>query len=1002
MRPFRLAAPAAAIVAALLASCGWFKSAPPPAEGFTTADDVELILWAAEPDLINPTNMAIDERGRVWVTEAINYRRHLKEQPDLTDQGDRIVILEDTDNDGKADLRKVFDQSMELRAPLGIGVFGDKVYVSQSPDLWVYTKDENDNIVSKEKLLTGWGGYDHDHGLHAITFGHDGRLWFNSGDQGFDMTDKSGKRFVSSREGPYYAGTALNMNPDGTDFQVFAHNFRNPYELVMDSFGTIWQTDNDDDGNKWTRLNYVMEGGNFGYWGPGGKRWREDHGSHFHHELPGVVPDIARTGAGSPTGLVVYEGTLLPERYRGNLIHSEPGKRHVYSFLLRPDGAGYEMDDEETVSSDDPYWRPSDVAVSPDGAVFIADWYDPVVGGHNMKDSEKGRIYRLAPPDYLPRRKARLDLESEDGLRTAFRSPNPATHYRAWQELKLRGAEALPLLDEMWKGDDPVLAARSLWLIGLIGGEERAEIDEALRHSDANFRILGLRVGRLVKRDTIALVNPLLADSDPKVRRECALALQYLEGEAAVEPLVALARGYDGKDRWYLEAWAIGARGKEAPLAKALMADAGGSTFDPKLADLLWELNAPDALPYLTKAVNDASLSVPGRLSALRAIGDRTETQAAKAVAGLVGSQEPEIAAAAFDKLSRQLFSQWVELRKDPTIVAAVRRSFSDPKLQPAAIQLANDLGDPAYGANLMSIARDERASEETRARAIAAVGQTREARYLPALQQLADSGDALALRIAAMRGLASVSPQDLDARMEKLLLGDHPNDVRSEALRILGRNDEGLTRVLDLAEQDKLPAEVKSLATSMTHRSRDEAIVARAEKLLPAPKDKANKTLPANPYEIAYQTGDPEKGKEVFFATEGAKCSSCHSLDDAKELAGPNLTAIGSKYDKRGLLDSILNPSAGIAPEYYVYILDTTTPESPVIGVLAEDTPEQVVVRNEFGDEIRLKPEQITSRRKSNLSMMPEDIVNTMTEQELIDLLEYLSTLTAGESATD
>ena len=999
MRSYRFAA--ALSVACLASSCGLFKSAPPPAEGFTTAEGVELTLWAAEPDLVNPTNIAIDERGRIWVTEALNYRRHLKELEDVTDEGDRIVILEDTDGDGKADLRKVFDQSMDLRAPLGIGVFGNKVYVSQSPDLWVYTKDENDNIVSKEKLLTGWGGYDHDHGLHAITFGHDGRLWFNSGDQGFDVTDTSGNRFVSSREGPYYAGTALHMNEDGTDFTVYASNFRNPYELVMDSFGTIWQTDNDDDGNKWTRLNYVMEGGNFGYWGPGGRRWREDHGSHFHHELPGVVPDIARTGAGSPTGLVIYEGDLLPERYRGNLIHSEPGKRHVFSFFLRPEGAGYDMDDEETVSADDPNWRPSDVAVAPDGSVFIADWYDPVVGGHNMKDTEKGRIYRLAPPGYLPE-KARFDLESDEGLRAAFRSPNPATHYRAWQELKLRGADALPLLEEMWAGDDPVLRARSLWLIGLIGGKERTEIDEALGHTDAKFRILGLRVARLAGRTVTPLVQPLLADSDPKVRRECALALQYVEGPEVLESLTTLAKGYDGRDRWYLEAWAIGARGKEAALATALMAEMGGDGFDAKLADFLWELKAPGALPYLTKAVNDESSSVADRLRALRAIGDRPERQAANLFARLATSEEPRIAAAAFDKLSRQLFSEWFPMRRDALTVNAIRRAIANPNLQAAAIQLADDLGDRMYGPNLMAVAGDESVKEENRAAAIAALGQTRDARYVPTLQQIADAGATQQLRVAAMRGLANARPEDLDDRMEKLLFEDNPNDIRSEALRILGRNDLGLNRILDIAEGNQLPEQVKSLATSLVHRSRDEEIVARAETVLPMPKDKANNTLPANPYEIVNRTGDVEKGKLVFNATDGPKCSSCHSLDDAKELAGPNLTAIGSKYDKRGLLDSILNPSAGIAPEYYVYILDTTSDAGLVVGVLAEDTPEQVIVRNEFGEEIRLKPEEITDRRKSNLSMMPEDIVNTMTEQELIDLLEYLSTLTEGGSRAD
>ncbi len=1000
MRHFQLAAATLAVL--LLASCGLFRSPPPPAEGFTTADGVELTLWASEPELVNPTNMAIDERGRIWVTEALNYRRHLKELDDVTDEGDRIVILEDTDRDGIADSRKVFDQSMDLRAPLGIGVFGNKVYVSQSPDLWVYTKDEEDSIVSKEKLLTGWGGYDHDHGLHAITFGHDGRLWFNSGDQGFDVTDKSGNQFVSSREGPYYAGTALRMNEDGTDFTVYAHNFRNPYELVMDSFGTIWQTDNDDDGNKWTRLNYVMEGGNFGYWGPGGARWREDHGSHFHHELPGVVPDIARTGAGSPTGLVIYEGELLPERYRGNLIHSEPGKRRVFSFLLRDEGAGYDMADEETVEADDPNWRPSDVAVAPDGAVFVADWHDPVVGGHNMMDTEKGRIYRLAPPGYLPGR-IRFDLESDQGLQAAFRSPNPATHYRAWQELKLRGADALGLLEQIWASDDAVLRARSLWLLGLIGGEQREEIDQALADADPRFRILGLRVARLVGRDIVPLVQPLLGDSDPKVRRECALALRHVEDETAVEPLVELAKGYDGKDRWYLEAWAIGAYGKESALATALMAEMGGVGFNAKLADFLWELKAPGALPHLTKAVNDGSLGVDDRLRALRAIGDRAGRQAANTVARLATSEEPRIAAAAFDKLSRQLFSQWFPMRRDAETVNAVRRALANPKLQPEALELADALGDSLYGPNLMAVARDDAAPEENRAAAIAALGQTRQARYLPLLQQIASSGETQLLRVAAMRGLANSRPGDLDQRMEKLLFDDDsPNDIRSEALRILGRSDEGLIRILDLAEGDELPESVLSLATSLTRRSRDEEIQARAEALFPVPKDKANNALPANPYEIVSRAGDVENGKRVFFATDGPKCSSCHSLDDAKELAGPNLTTIGSKYDKRGLLDSILNPSAGIAPEYYVYVLDTTSDAGLVVGVIAEDTQERVVVRNEFGDEIRLEPDEIMDRRKSNLSMMPEDIVNTMSERELIDLLEYLSTLTAGGPTAD
>src|SRR5437762_630139 len=233
----------AALAASLLAQ----QPGPQTVKGLTTAPGLEVKLWAAEPSLVNPTNIDIDSRGRIWVLEAVNYRRQLKGEKDYRNAGDRILILEDTDHDGKADKVKVFAQDISLRSPLGIAVLGEKVIVSQSPNLIVYTKDEDDRIVKKETLLTGWNGVDHDHGLHAVTFGPDGRYYFNSGDPGFDVTDKSGRRFVSAKTGPYYAGCALRVNPDGTAFTVLGHNFRNPYELALDSFGSVWQTDNDDD-----------------------------------------------------------------------------------------------------------------------------------------------------------------------------------------------------------------------------------------------------------------------------------------------------------------------------------------------------------------------------------------------------------------------------------------------------------------------------------------------------------------------------------------------------------------------------------------------------------------------------------------------------------------------------------------------------------------------------------------------------------------------------------
>jgi len=165
-------------------SCNQSSKKPTADLPFYLPDDLEVSLWAESPMFYNPTNMDIDAKGRVWVTEAVNYRNFNNDSMQFFHhpKGDRVMILEDTDGDGKADSSKLFVQDTSLVSPLGIAVIGNKVYVSCAPNLIVYTDENGDDKPDKKEIfLTGFGGKDHDHSLHALIAGPDGNFYFNTG-----------------------------------------------------------------------------------------------------------------------------------------------------------------------------------------------------------------------------------------------------------------------------------------------------------------------------------------------------------------------------------------------------------------------------------------------------------------------------------------------------------------------------------------------------------------------------------------------------------------------------------------------------------------------------------------------------------------------------------------------------------------------------------------------------------------------------------------------------
>ncbi len=490
---------------------------------------LQATLFASEPALTNPTNIDVDHRGRVWLCDVMNYRGNNGKRP----AGDRILILEDTQGQGKADKVKVFYQGRDVDSAMGICVLGNKVIVSATPNIIVFTKDDDDKIIRKEMLFTRTGLPQHDHSCHSFVFGPDGKLYWNFGNTGGAVNDKDGKPVVDlagnkvvDNGKPYYGGMVFRCDPDGSHFEVLAHNFRNNYEIAVDSFGTLWQSDNDDDGNRGMRINYVMEYGNYGYrdemTGAGWQAQRTNMESevplrHWHLNDPGVVPNLLQTGQGSPTGVCVYEGTLLPKVFHNQMLHCDPGPSVVRAYPAVKVGAGYKATIVNILDGQkkNNWFRPVDVCMAPDGSLFVSDWYDPGVGGHGQRDLDRGRVFRVAPPDHAYK-VPKFDFTTAKGAAEALKNPNLAVRYLAWTKLHELQEEAEPALLELWKSNDPRLRARALWLLGKIKGKGAALCRVlAMKDKDPDIRITGIRLARQLGFDSGAWWAEVVKDQCP-------------------------------------------------------------------------------------------------------------------------------------------------------------------------------------------------------------------------------------------------------------------------------------------------------------------------------------------------------------------------------------------------------------------------------------------------------------------------------------------------------
>ena len=968
--------------------------------GMEVAEGLAIGLFASEPMMVNPTNIDVDEKGRVWVCEAYNYRTNLNPDYDHREEGDRILILEDEDGDGKADKSTVFYQGPEINSALGIWVMGNKAIVSCSPNIFVLTDEDQDGKADKKEVLfTGIKGVQHDHGAHAMTFGPDGKLYFNFGNEGYQLLhsdstpvlDQQGRPIVADGN-PYRMGMAFRCNLDGSDVEVLGHNFRNNYELAVDSYGNIWQSDNDDDGNRGVRINYVMEYGNYGFSDElTGAGWRakrigmheEIPKRHWHLNDPGVVPNLLQTGSGSPCGMAFYEGELLPAIFQNQMIHCEAGHNVVRSYPTQPDGAGFKASIVNLVTGKDNWFRPSDVCAAPDGSLLIADWYDPGVGGHKMGDPGRGRIYRVAPPE-TKYQVSELDLSSPEAAITALINPNLSTRYLAWQYLNSLKEEAIPALEQLWEDPNPYRRAQALWLLGKIPGKEAHYIEESLTDNDPNIRITGLRLARQVDRTNLSeYMSQLVQDQNAQVRREVAIALRYLDHESAINLWATLATQYDGDDRWYLEALGIASDANPDGFLDAWLYKMGVEWNTPAGRDIVWRVRGKAAPARLAKLIADPATTNEDLKRYFRAYDFHPSQGADPLMANLLNLDHPlksEINAYALGQMSQEyvknsskvksvLIAVLPSLKGTPEYLAIVRNqqltNQSDALLDMARITEDQDLAQEAINLVIGLNGLDEvkqaigGSDSQTKKKLLLAVGSNQTKESHDYLESLLSGEDAL---------------------------------LQKAALESLSKTWGGQHRIFAQVKDGTIPESLKNQASVLLLGAFNGDIRRQITASLSASAETSDATL-APIAELVQLNGDLGKGKQVF----NQYCNNCHQVQGEGTNYGPNLTEIGSKLAKEAIYGSILHPSAGINFGYEgntIHLKDG----SSATGFISSQTEETITLRMLGGTTKEIRRDDMEKMEALDQSLMPEGLHLAMSQQDLVDLVSYLTSLKISE----
>ncbi len=935
-------------------------------------DGFQVTLFAGEPDVQQPVGFCFDDRGRLWVAEAYNYPNH------GTKPGDRIVILEDSDGDGKFDKRKVFFDRLNYVTGIEVGFGG--VWVMSPPFFYfIPDKDGNDVPDSKpELLLDGFGNHANSHNLaNGFAWGPDGWLYGTHGRTNFSRIAKPG---TPDDQRVQFDGGVYRYHPVKHIWEPYADGTTNPWGIDWNDVGDSFVTNCVN-----PHLFQVIQGAHYEPW-----RNRESSryayeristiADHLHylggpnfHEAIGSEAEGAMGGGHAHCGTMIYLGDNWPDSYRNSVFTNNIYGKRVNNDLLARSGSGYVASHgKDLLKSKDPWHMGVTIQYGPDGGVYVSDWSD-TGECHSIKNTQRetGRIFKVTfgTPAYRPVDIASLTNDELVQLQLHKNDWQVRHARRVLQERAARGDEMSDvrksLLQLFDANQDITRKLRAVWALYVIGGIDESFLFKQLNHESEYVRGWSIRLlcegPALSNATTNRFIEMADNDASAYVRLQLSSSLQRWKPE----------------DRWIVAANLLRHTEDAGDMNLPLM---NWYAIEPlidhdlkRFVDLAMEARIPLVRNHIARRVASHMDSSRGMNLLSKHLSKATDAGLQNdllsgMILGLEGRRSVGVPAewtAAYTKLEGSL----------------------DAKVRQSATELALVFDDPRALVSLSKLAADRSANPKERTRAIRSLVAKKGPNVASLLIELVRDTE---VRRDAIRGLAEFDHESTS----QLLLDSYSSldaDAKQDALQTLASRSNWGGSLLDAVEKNRIPRkdisaftarQLQSLGSQalndritklwgeMRTTSADKKqLIGKYRKLLtPAFVGKANAT----------------NGRSLF----QKHCANCHKLFGEGGAIGPDITG-AQRTNIDYVLENLVDPSAAVAKDFQMELIQTESGRV-ITGMIVDESDSAITIQT-ANEKVVLPKSEIEERSLSKVSMMPDGLLQTLTNDQIRDLIGYL-----------